>query len=102
MHELSTNAAKYGALSNSAGRVQVIWSTGTDTNGHAIFTLMWQEQHGPPVTKPDQTGFGHTVIHRVVKAALAGVSELEFPPDGVKWRLVIPATHVIVANKPAS
>lgn len=95
VHELSTNAAKYGSLSTPAGKVRLEWGTSLDEAGQAVFTMVWEESGGPVVVPPEQTGFGHTVIHRVVNAALAGTSELKFPPEGVRWRLVVPATHVI-------
>ena len=55
VHELATNAAKYGALSNQAGQVHISWSC-SDENGHGRFTFHWQERGGPPVTPPTVKG----------------------------------------------
>ena len=53
---------------------------------------------GPAVETPKTRGFGHAVIHRVVKAALAGESDLQFDPEGLRWDLAIPVTHVVLAK----
>lgn len=95
LHELSTNAAKYGALSVDTGKVAIAWTVSSADGGDETFEMHWRESGGPAVSEPDSRGFGHSVIHRVVKAALSGSSGLQFPVDGVRWDLAIPATHVV-------
>jgi PAS domain S-box-containing protein len=85
LHELATNAGKYGALSNAAGRVEVAW--GVERDGARRFGISWRETGGPQVTKPCQTGFGSTVIDRMARMSLDADVDLDFAPDGLVWRL---------------
>lgn len=85
-HELATNAAKYGALSNASGRVVVIW-TGDDQSS---LELVWREEGGPPVTPPTRKGFGSRLILSGLAHQLGGNVILEFPPDGVQCVMHIP------------
>lgn len=83
LHELATNAGKYGALSNATGRVDVAWSI-TDAGR---FAISWTETGGPPVQTPTRTGFGTSVLERMCKLALDAKAVLRFDPAGVVWRL---------------
>jgi PAS domain S-box-containing protein len=65
LHELATNAAKYGALSNATGRVHISWSTST-SKGVPLFAFRWQERGGPPVSPPTNKGFGSAVLEQVM------------------------------------
>ena len=78
LHELSTNAAKYGALSVAAGRVAVRWQVEGDR-----LRLGWQEAGGPPVSPPGRRGFGLRMIERALAADLAGGVALNFEPGGL-------------------
>ncbi|MEZ0170338.1 sensor histidine kinase [Microvirga sp. TS319] len=82
LHELATNAVKYGALSNKAGTVQVLW---TVQNGAAPprLSLRWMEAGGPPVVAPRRRGFGSRLIERSLAQDLDGHVEIAFPPTGV-------------------
>ena len=81
LHELATNAVKYGALSNGSGRVRVGWDIAS--NGQpARVILTWQESGGPPVKPPERKGFGSLLIERVAESEL-GAARFEFPPQGV-------------------
>lgn len=83
LHELATNAAKYGALSNEDGRVTVEWSRhGTDEAPRLQFH--WAEQDGPPVEKPTTRGFGSRMIERGLAAELGGTVRIEYDPEGVR------------------
>ncbi|MGA7325993.1 MAG: PAS domain S-box protein [Rhodomicrobium sp.] len=95
MHELATNAGKYGALANGNGRVGVMWSLGRDESGEKIFVMSWSEHDGPPVTAPARLGFGTTVICRMAETSLNGKVELDFAPSGVSWRLRCPAKEIL-------
>lgn len=82
LHELATNAAKYGALSTAAGRVDLTWDIRTDTEG-ARLHLTWRESGGPPVTPPKRTGFGTRLIERGLSADLQGRVAIQYLPAGV-------------------
>ena len=94
LHELSTNAAKYGALSNDAGVVRITWTIVEDEP--RILTLRWQESGGPPVLTPTRRGFGRVVMDRITGQALDGKSEIRFEPDGVVWSLIAPTRSTLV------
>jgi two-component sensor histidine kinase len=83
LHELATNALKYGALSNDRGRVDVTWNA----NGDGGFDLFWMERLGPPVTAPTRRGFGATLLERVTGRELGGSATVDFRPDGVRVSL---------------
>lgn len=95
LHELSTNAAKFGALSVDDGTVTVSWEIVTDESNRARMQLRWKEQSGPPVTLPSHKGFGRMVMDRIAGQALGGFSKVVFAPDGVSWELDVPASAVL-------
>ncbi|AKH42625.1 two-component sensor histidine kinase/CHASE1-domain containing sensor protein [Altererythrobacter atlanticus] len=86
MHELATNAAKYGALSRPGGKVSVHWKLTTD----ALVRIEWKESGGPPVPQKRNRGFGTDLIERIVAHELDSPVELEFNPEGVRCVLTIP------------
>jgi PAS domain S-box-containing protein len=91
LHELATNAGKYGALSTATGRVDVRWEM---TDGD-VFTMSWTERDGPPVLPPRRRGFGAVVIEAMAKHNLDGVVDLDYAASGVRWRLTCPAAKVL-------
>jgi PAS domain S-box-containing protein len=95
LHELSTNAAKFGALLVPEGTVTIKWAFVPDSLGGRRLNLSWEERGGPPVVAPDHKGFGHMVMDRITGAALGGKSKVQFAQDGVTWHLDVPATGVI-------
>src|SRR5262249_28798317 len=90
LHELATNAGKYGALSVDAGRVDVDWQSDGE-----IFAMSWTERNGPPVSPPEQRGFGTTVIASMAKRTVDGEVELDYAPSGLTWRLTCPAANAL-------
>jgi len=90
LHELATNAAKYGALCNEEGHVEIRWDLDQDR-----FKIAWQEIGGPPVSPPSREGFGHKVVTRIVTLALEGKVDLRFEPSGLVWKLDIPDKHIL-------
>ena len=94
VHELSTNAAKYGALSVPEGRVEVRWSR-TGSDGDARLQVKWIESGGPAVEQPRRRGFGQVVTEQLAARALQGTADLKFEPDGVRWTLNIPPSHLL-------
>ena len=89
VHELSTNAIKYGALVNGAGTVAIRWSV-QDAAADPRLRFEWQESGGPPVQVPTQRGFGSRLIERGLAAELHGTVSLEFLPDGVRCTIDAP------------
>ncbi|PZT89998.1 MAG: histidine kinase [Citromicrobium sp.] len=86
IHELATNAAKYGALSMSGGRVSVTWTLINEK----LAEIVWIESGGPPVIVPDKRGFGTDLIEKIVAHELRHPVELEFHPSGVRCKLRSP------------
>jgi PAS domain S-box-containing protein len=85
IHELATNAMKYGALATDRGRVELSWST---ANGEA--TLLWQERDGPPVALPTRTGFGTQIIEKVLRHELGATIDLNYEKAGVRCSIRFP------------
>ena len=94
LHELSTNAAKYGGLSNETGRVTIAWGLSDATPPR--FSMTWQESGGPPVAAPSRKGFGTVVMNRIAGTALNGRSSVTFDPTGVIWSIEVPATSALM------
>jgi PAS domain S-box-containing protein len=86
LHELATNAGKYGALSNTTGRVHISWSKQA-SNGSNLFDFRWQEQGGPPVWTPTQKGFGSAVLEQVMAEHFEVPPQIQFAPTGVIYEL---------------
>src|SRR5262249_50751070 len=87
LHELATNAGKYGALSTPHGRVEIGWDVVPQGGGASLVTLSWRESGGPPVTPPERRGFGRIVIERMAARTLGGEVELDYRPEGLIWSL---------------
>jgi two-component sensor histidine kinase len=94
IHELATNAGKYGALSTDRGRVEIVW--GLERDGAAVhrFTMGWSESGGPIVAPPTRRGFGWSVLRELTKMSLGADVTLEYAPTEVVWRLGCPADRV--------
>ena len=90
LHELATNAAKYGALSTDTGRVDVCWGADGDT-----FTMSWIEREGPPVSAPKRRGFGTIVMDTMAERNVDGAVDLDYAPSGLSWRLICPAANAL-------
>ncbi len=94
LHELATNAAKYGALSQPEGNLSVIWTI--DAAGACQIT--WQESGGPVVRAPSRQGFGSVLIGRSIPFDLGGTSVIEYESGGVRGVFTIPTDHFSVAE----
>ncbi len=90
VHEMMTNSAKYGALADSTGQVEIVWTI----DRSAGLVIDWKESGGPPVQPPSRRGFGTTIIERSIPFDLKGDAELRFDLLGVNARFVIPANYV--------
>ncbi|WP_409564642.1 HWE histidine kinase domain-containing protein [Methylobacterium sp. J-067] len=93
VHELVTNSAKYGALSDSAGRVDVRW----ERDAFDALVIHWSESGGPAVTAPRRRGFGSTIIERSIPYELTGEAEIRYALTGLTARFAIPATFIRAA-----
>jgi PAS domain S-box-containing protein len=89
LHELSTNAAKYGALSNETGRVEIEWKL-ANWKGIGVAELTWTEVGGPEVNAPSGKGFGSRMIERYLANELGGEVSIEYRPQGVVCRITTP------------
>ena len=90
IHELATNAGKYGAFATAAGRVDVHWGTDGDT-----FTISWTERDGPPVSAPKRRGFGTIVIEAMAEHSVDGKVDLQYAPSGAVWHLTCPSANAL-------
>ena len=91
-HELTTNAAKYGALSRPEGKVDVTWFV-KDGHDHCL-VLEWIERGGPPVQQPTRKGFGSMLLERVLGRQLRGEVGVNYAPEGLNIRVEAPLLHV--------
>jgi PAS domain S-box-containing protein len=89
LHELCTNAAKYGALENAAGRVTITWHL-SEAEPNSRLHLQWQEADGPPVEPPSYQGFGRRLLERALVRELRADVRLLFPPTGVICEIGVP------------
>ena len=94
LHELATNASKYGALSTPTGRVNIEWTRQPVADGASDLRLTWRESGGPTVVPPARKGFGCFVLERVTVNAL-GEGSLEFRPEGLVWTCIIRPEHLV-------
>jgi PAS domain S-box-containing protein len=100
LHELATNAVKYGALSTDAGRVILNWDIVDGSKPDRLW-LRWEEIGGPPVTPPTHRGFGSRMIERALAAELGGTAEVDYRPRGVVFTLEAPLPELSHAPESA-
>jgi PAS domain S-box-containing protein len=97
LHELATNAGKYGALSVPAGHVDIDWRVLPQLEGNGI-EILWSETGGPSVDSPDHRGFGRLVIERNLSRALDADVGMTFAPEGLQCRMRIPPTNLVAGR----
>jgi PAS domain S-box-containing protein len=97
IHELATNAGKYGALSTGKGRVNIGWRIDSDT-----LTMNWTEREGPPVSGPQRRGFGTIVMETMAERSMDGKVHLDYARSGLTWRLACPAASVVESGASVS
>lgn len=95
LHELATNAAKYGALSVPEGRVHISWLV---EEGSGTLRLKWVESGGPPVSAPTETGFGTELIQSAMPYSLGGTVEQKFASGGLETEVVVPLGSTPLAS----
>ncbi|THD42935.1 MAG: response regulator [Bradyrhizobium sp.] len=94
IHELATNAAKHGALSNAEGVVEIAWRVEKDDAGDR-FLMTWVERGGPAVAPPTHQSYGSTVIKSMAELSLDGQIDLDFASAGLSWRLLCPTARIL-------
>ncbi len=94
-HELATNAAKYGALSNDKGRIDVVWSLDRRSERDAAIELTWIESGGPPVRAAKRRGFGSRLIERGLAQELGAEVKFEFDAAGLRCRMRLPLSNKV-------
>ncbi len=100
LHELATNAGKYGALSNDTGIVDIQWSVKPGENAEPWLQLSWIESGGPPVEKPKRMGFGSKVTGVMAQLSLSAKVNTQFEPSGFRWTMDCPLSRVVIQNDP--
>ncbi len=97
VHELATNATKYGALSGQWGKVAIQWSTeGMGTE--ARFKFQWQEFNGPPVAPPTRQGFGRMLLEDAVAQDFQALPRIDFAPDGLIYQIEAPLSAIMASR----
>lgn len=100
LHELTTNAAKYGALSAPSGRVSLRWRWAENGSDERL-AIDWQESGGPPILEPKKCGYGTSTIREAIPFELGGTVDLSFAPSGLRCQIEIPAEWVCDARPAA-
>src|SRR5262245_43919375 len=100
LHELATNAAKYGALSAQNGRVSIRWEHRLNGHPRSHLVLEWREVGGPSVVAPENSGFGTSTIRDLIPYEFGGTVDLSFAPSGVGCHLELPADWLISSDEP--
>jgi PAS domain S-box-containing protein len=102
LHELTTNAAKYGALSTKKGRVSIRWHQRLNGHPRSHLVLEWQEVGGPPVVAPGKSGYGTSTIRDLIPYEFGGTVDLVLAPEGVRCRLELAADWLRNGAEPVS
>ena len=89
IHELCTNAFKYGSLSVEGGRVAITWGN-TTIGGASVFVFEWRESGGPAIAAPTHKGFGTTLLERGLAGELGGKIEIDYQTHGLVCRFIVP------------
>jgi len=97
LHELATNAAKYGALSSETGHIELRWSIG-GVAADPRFRMTWRECGGPAVVPPQRRGFGGKLLGTLTGAALGAATTLDYPQTGVVWSIDAPLDRVVAGE----
>jgi PAS domain S-box-containing protein len=98
LHELVTNAAKYGALSTNAGHLEMTWTVLENEDRPDQLRIHWTESGGPPVAPPKRQGFGSRLIRRSIEGELGGYMVLNFAEGGVSYDISVPLAHASKAS----
>lgn len=97
LHELCTNASKYGALSAGGGLVDLRWTIDAPDGAAPVLTLDWVESGGPPALRPERTGFGTFLVMRAMPQEFGGEVTVDYLPEGLHMRLTAPLPGILPA-----
>jgi two-component sensor histidine kinase len=89
IHELTTNAVKYGVLGKGGGSLEVNWDI-VAKDGRRALSCDWRESDGPRVSPPARQGFGSMLLHRILSQQIGAAVDIDFPPEGFHLRMVVP------------
>ncbi len=95
LHELSTNAVKYGALSVPEGRIRISWDIRDKESGSPRLVLTWRERGGPPATPPERKGFGSQIMERHAAWTFGGKVDIDYGAEGLTWTLDAPLSAFV-------
>ena len=95
IHELATNASKYGALSVPGGKIDLGWTIDAAAGGDKSVRIKWREIGGPTVTPPTRKGFGSSVVTGILSRSFKGEAKLNYCASGLSWELVAPIGHLV-------
>lgn len=98
MHEMATNAGKYGALSNDHGRIAINWALEKGDDDAQALTIAWTERNGPSVVAPKKNGFGSAVFGKMLEHGLSASVSYDFHKDGFVWEMSCPADFISVRD----
>jgi PAS domain S-box-containing protein len=101
VHELATNAAKYGALSTPMGHVSIRWSVTAKADGNR-FRFLWEEQGGPPVSPPVRKGFGSTVLEQLMSEYFDPPPRIDYASHGLRYEAIAPLESLSDSDGPQS
>jgi two-component sensor histidine kinase len=97
IHELATNAIKYGSLSQPSGRIAINWSIEA-TDAEARFKFQWRERDGPPAAPPTHRGFGRILIENVVAEDFHAQPRISYAPEGLSYEIDAPLLEVVAGE----
>jgi two-component sensor histidine kinase len=95
LHELATNASKYGALSVPRGKIEVDWKIEDEMTASKRLHMTWLESGGPAVSPPMRKGFGSTVTTSSLSRSFKGEAKVDYRPEGVIWELTAPLGNLV-------
>ena len=99
IHELATNAIKYGSLSVPEGKVKISWAFDSESLASRKLLLRWVEHGGPRVVPPSRNGFGHLVIGEMIERSLNAKVTLDFATGGLDWSVSIPGANLVIETQ---
>jgi two-component sensor histidine kinase len=97
LHELATNATKYGAWSLPAGKIALTWAFNDESADEHGLRLSWVESGGPSVSPPTRKGFGQTMVEDLVAQSVNGEVDIDYGPAGLRWSLSLPDSNLVGA-----
>jgi PAS domain S-box-containing protein len=102
LHELTTNAVKYGALSVPAGRIEILWKVIEADKEALSLEIRWTERDGPPVRTPERRGFGSTLLEKIFVGRTGSVVDIRFAPTGLEFQATVPILSSLPLDQPSS